>query len=366
MSQTSASLRTRETRRSRRSKPFDGSPHNLALSAGVLVLSALAGVLYSRSFGNGDWGVGAVYGLAIGSLVHAFERGWFLGRLQARIRALPTLVHVPLAEVAYIGIIALGTAVAGAICWPLGLVREGFWDAMLPTATVLLYSLAVSAIIVFVTRMRDLLGTGVFANLLLGRYYRPVQEPRIFLFIDLQGSTAYAERYGDLRAQEYLAAIFAALAEPVRRSHGAIDDYVGDMAMVTWPLAKGAKNARCVSCVIDFLAEIEKDAALWRQRFGEVPRFRAALHGGAVVTAEIGVDRHKISHFGDVLNTTGRMEALCRTLDTPILISSDLLDNLPPLPDGVQARSLGEHALKGRGQRLSVFALDSLAASTGA
>ena len=90
------------------------------------------------------------------------------------------------------------------------------------------------------------------------------------------------------------------------------------------------------------------------QFFGiELPVVRIA--GGLVVTAEVGVDRHKISYFGDVLNATGRMEALCRTLEAPILISADLLSALPRLPEAVTTRPLGEHAVRGRGQPLSVF-----------
>ena len=103
------------------------------------------------------------------------------------------------------------------------------------------------------------------------------------------------------------------MAEPVRRYGGAINDYIGDMAMLTWPLAAGAQEARCVACVFAFLDAVTRDAETWRRDFGEVPCFRAAFHGGEVVTAEIGVDRHKISYFGDVVNTTGRIEALCRS-----------------------------------------------------
>ena len=133
--------------------------------------------------------------------------------------------------------------------------------------------------------------------------------------------------------------------------------------MITWPFASGVRDARCVACVAAILAAIGRDETRWRERFGQVPRFRAALHGGSVVTAEVGVDRHKISYFGDVLNATGRMEALCRTLDTPILISSDLLDALPALPAGVATRSLGAHTIKGRDQGLAVFAIDVLDAA---
>ncbi len=342
-----------------------GFGQGLLLFGGGILASALAGLGYGLMFGMSRQLPGLIYGASIGAFVIAFERGVILRRFHARIRALPTFAYVLCAEAGYVALIALGNAAAGTLVWVLRLDGDSYLEAILLTPRVLLYALVMSAAIVFVIRMRDLLGADVFVNLLIGRYHRPVQEQRIFLFIDLQGSTAYAEMHGDLRAQEYLAAIFAALAEPVRRARGSIDDYVGDMAMITWPFGRGAKDARCVACVFDFLDAISRDSVLWRERFGQVPRFRAALHGGAVVTAEIGVDRHKISYFGDVLNAAGRMEALCRTLDVPVLISSDLLDALPPLSADVTARPLGEHALKGRGQPLSLFALD-LAARPGA
>ena len=208
--------------------------------------------------------------------------------------------------------------------------------------------------------MRDLIGAEVFRNILLGRYHRPVEEERVFVFLDLIGSTAYAQANGDLRAQAFLGAIFAALAEPVRRHGGSIDDYVGDMALITWPMKAGVMEGRCVACVFAFLDVIAAEAEAWQRDFGQVPAFRAAFHGGAVVTAEVGVDRHKISYFGDVVNTTGRIEALCRTLEASLLISSDLLDRIPSLPRGVRARSLGAHAVKGRGQMLAVLALEPI------
>ena len=44
-------------------------------------------------------------------------------------------------------------------------------------------------------------------------------------------------------------AFFAALADPVRQHEGSVDDYVGDMALVTWPLRRGLKDAQCIACV---------------------------------------------------------------------------------------------------------------------
>ena len=61
------------------------------------------------------------------------------------------------------------------------------------------------------------------------------------------------------------------------------------------------------------------------------------------------------------MNTTARIEALCRTLDAPVLISSDLLERLPDLSRLIEVRGLGEHLVKGRDRRLTVFALASRA-----
>ena len=328
----------------------------------IVVASGGAGLLYNLLFvGGTSLAAGLIYGLAVGVTVLAFDRGLILSGLQTRLRRLPAMLYVPSAELLYVLMIALGCALGGSVVWALGLTGDTLSSAVRITPRVLAYSLAVSALLVFVVRMRDLIGGEVFVNFLVGRYHKPVREERIFLFLDVVGSTAFAETHGDLRAQEYLGAIFATLAEPVRRNAGSTDDYIGDLAMITWPMARGLKDARCVACVFDVLDRIEADAAAWTARFGTVPRLRAALHGGSVVTAEVGVDRHKIAYFGDAVNVTSRIEALCRPLGVNMLISQDLLDRLDGLPAGIAARSLGAHALRGRGQPLSVATLERAA-----
>jgi adenylate cyclase len=88
-----------------------------------------------------------------------------------------------------------------------------------------------------------------------------------------------------------------------------------------------------------------------------VPRFRAALHGGQIVAGEIGVDRRKIAYFGDTVNTTARLENLCRELDSPILISAELLSRIPSLPREVRATHLGSHDVRGRDHPIAVASL---------
>jgi len=330
--------------------------------AALIAFCGGAGLLYNMLFAGGATPLaGLVYGIAVGGVGLAFDRGLILAGLQTRMRRLPAMIYVPAAELAYVLMIALGIAVGGFVVWALGLTTDSLRDAVRITPRVLAYSLAVSALLVFVVRMRDLIGGEVFVNFLVGRYHQPVMEERIFLFLDVVGSTAFAETHGDLRAQAYLGAVFATLAEPVRRNAGSTDDYIGDMAMITWPMERGLKNARCVACVFDVLDRIEAEAEAWKARFGTVPRLRAALHGGSVVTAEVGVDRHKIAYFGDAVIATSRIEALCRPLGASVLISQDLLSRLESLPPGIEARSMGTHSVRGRGQPISVSSLERVA-----
>ncbi len=65
----------------------------------------------------------------------------------------------------------------------------------------MLYALVVTAFLGSVPAVRDLIGSAAFSSLILGRYHHPVSEERVFLFLDLVGSTTYAEAHGDFAAR---------------------------------------------------------------------------------------------------------------------------------------------------------------------
>jgi adenylate cyclase len=328
----------------------------------MLVLSTAAGVAYSHLFsGTGTALSSAVYGVFTGASALAMDATLRSAPALRGVRALASYIYLPVAEAAMLVAVVLGNAAGGVVSWSLGLVDWTFAEAVLPTPRAVAYSLVVTAILVFMIRVRDLIGSTIFLNLLFGRYHRPMEEERVFLFVDVAGSTAYAESHGDLAAQEWLSAVFSAIAEPVRRHGGAVEDYVGDLAIISWPMAKGVAEGRCVSCLFDIVAELARDPQRWREHHGQVPHVRAALHGGSVVTAEIGVDRHKIAYFGDVVNTTARLESLSRAVGERYLISGDLLARIDGLPDSIVARELGAHRLRGKDQLLTAYALATAA-----
>jgi len=323
----------------------------------LLLVLAAAGVFYSVViYDRGHPLIGAGFSLGTCLPILAFERGHIFRRLYRRIHALPTPAFIVSALLAYYLLMTAGFAFAGTLLWLADMTRRPLMVMAFMPFEVMIYSFAVCAAIVFVMRVRELLGRDVFVSLFIARYRTPVREERVFLFIDLVDSTGFAEEYGDLQAQKLLSSLFSVIAEPVRRNKGTIDDYVGDAAIITWPLARGIEDARCVLCIFDILEAIELRAKDWTRKYGRVPKLRAAIHGGEVITAEIGVDHHKITYFGDTVNTTARLETLCRTLNAPVLMSTDLAERVV-LPANIRAEYLGTHAVKGRGHELGVVAL---------
>ena len=323
----------------------------------IATIVAASGVAYNLLFDNGVRPyVGIVYALLCGLPVILFERNMIFPALRRKMQLLPTPAFIALALVLDFALISIGFAVSGALL-KLADIGDGTWrEATVLPPKVFIYAVTISTAIAMVQRVRELLGRDVFFSLLTGRYRHPVQEERVFLFVDLVGSTAFAEEFGDLRTQQFLGSLFTAVSAEVIRHRGAIDDYVGDAAIITWPMERGIVDARCVRCAFDIIANIEANSEFWLRTYGRVPRIRAALHGGPIVTAEIGVDHHKITYFGDTINTTARLEALCKTLERPVLISADLASWLT-LPEDISAEDLGEHAVKGRGQALGVVSL---------
>jgi adenylate cyclase len=324
---------------------------------------AFTGVVYILLFEpRGTIYVGALYALACSLPLIAFESGLLMPRLLERLRRLATPAYFLSSLVLYFLLTGGGFALSGTFMKMVGLLEAGWKDVLLIRPNAFAYTLVLFFFGITILRIRQLLGRQVFLSLLTGRYRNPIQEERVFLFLDVVGSSAYARKFGDLQAQAFLGEVFAALAHHVRRHQGEIDDYVGDCAIVTWPMKDGIEAARCVRCLYDMLEELDRDRDWWLAQFGLVPQLSAALHGGLVVTAEIGVFHHKITYFGDVVNTTSRIESLCKSLKQPHLISQDLLQRLT-LPPDIIAEPQGEHLVKGRDEPVGVLAMRRLASA---
>ncbi len=331
----------------------------------IVAATVLLGVLYAYLFIGGEFIMGSItYALFCGVPIILFRLGFPGSRFHSWLKRQTTPVYFAISLVATFLLVNLGYMLGSVVVHATGLI-PGDWQSLetLPT-DVFLYTLAGSGLMVFLLQVRELLGRRVFISLITGRYRNPVEEERVFLFLDLVDSVSYAEARGDRETLRLLAALYAMMDPHVRRHGGAVDDYIGDAAMITWPLDKGLKRGACIHCVFDIMEDIARHEARWQRQHGRVPRLRAALHAGPVVTGEVGIDHRKITYFGNTVNIAARLEHLAKELNERVVISSDLIDRLA-LPRGMQAVDLGEHLVKGRAQPVRLYGLSRLSGYTG-
>jgi len=218
------------------------------------------------------------------------------------------------------------------------------------------YFVVVAVLMVFAMQMNRMIGTNVLRYFLAGRYHRPTAEERIFLFLDLERSTALAERLGSARYFELLRRFVDDLTDPIVASGGEIYQYAGDEVVVTWPLAEGVRAANCVRCFFWSQAAVAREGARYARDFGTVPRFRAGLHGGMVTAGELGDLRRQIVFVGDILNTAARLEEYAKRTGLDLVVSGSLLRRLE-LPPGIEARHCGELDLRGKEAPVAAYSL---------
>ena len=109
-----------------------------------------------------------------------------------------------------------------------------------------IFSLAMSLGANLLYGVNILLGQGVLFNFIAGRYRRPRIEERALLFIDMESSTALAERLGETSFLDFLNRFVADVTQSLVAQCGVIHKYVGDEIIVTW-----SRDGHCVRACFD-------------------------------------------------------------------------------------------------------------------
>src|SRR5690349_1744348 len=152
--------------------------------------------------------------------------------------------------------------------------------------SVLVYMVAAILVSQFYAEVSESIGHEALNNFFTGKYYQPIEEERIYMFLDMRSSTTIAEKLGHVKYFQMLREYYTDLSEPVIKYSGVIYQYVGDEMIVSWDLKKGLQNGNCIHCFFAMKGALGKDEEKYRQRFGLLPQFKAAFHCGRVTTGE--------------------------------------------------------------------------------
>ena len=203
--------------------------------------------------------------------------------------------------------------------------------------------------------VNDKYGPGIFRKFLMGKYFEPTREERIFMFLDLKGATTIAEKLGEQKYLNFLQSVFKDITPVLIETEGEVYQYVGDEVSVSWEIERGVEDQNCIRCFLGIQHKLESLEEEYQSRFGVVPQFKAGVHCGSVMTGEVGVIKREIVYSGDVLNTTARIMGQCNQRGVFILLSGQVVQKFPA--NTLKTVSVGETSLRGKEEVVHLFTL---------
>ena len=226
------------------------------------------------------------------------------------------------------------------------------------TASLTLYFILAIIFMNFILQVSRKFGQGNLLKLLFGKYNKPKDEEHIFMFMDLKGSTAIAEKLGHNKYSQLLQNCYHDLTEIVINYMASIYQYVGDEVVLTWDMKRGLQNLNCIKAYFAFEKKLKSREDFYIKNFNTMPFFKCGLDCGEVTVAEIGEMKREIAYHGDVLNTASRIEKLCNPQHKKMLISEFLENKLPNNLNEFNKIFVGEFELKGRLDTVKIYGID--------
>ncbi len=332
--------------------------NKLRLLGEFSLISAFAGIIYQAIDEDIINYLGVSMGASLGFAFGIIEL-FILSGLRKQFLKLPLLVTIFLKAFVYLLIIYLITNLIGFILGSSqGKQIEEFYESLLSKDQLVLdsYILVVYVFLSFYIQINLFLGKGVLLKFLLGKYRKPTGEHRIFMFLDLKSSTTIAERLGLNKYYSLLNDFFHEISEPVHSTHAEIYQYVGDEVVFTWKTSEGLANSNCLRIFFKIQDKIYNNRKYYRDKYGDIPQFKAGIHFGEVISAQIGDIKREIVYNGDVLNTSARIQEQCNKYNRELLISGMLLNELD-IKNEYQAEKIDTVKLRGKESPLDLYSM---------
>lgn len=224
------------------------------------------------------------------------------------------------------------------------------------------FNFAIFLIIITVTigrffiEIQKKLGPKNFLRMLSGKFYKPREVSRIFLFIDLKDSTEISEKLGHYRYSELLSECFFDFSI-VDKYNGEIYQYVGDEMVVSWEEKIGVKKENALRGAFALKEVLEKRKDYYLEKYGVFPFFKIGMHSGKIIVTEVGRIKKDITYHGTVLNLTSRIEKQCNNFNAWLLISEQFFNKIPRKK--IKHQLVGKIPLKGVSKTTNIYKIEA-------
>jgi class 3 adenylate cyclase len=284
--------------------------------------------------------IGATNAVLIGAGIGLFEEFYVQSQRGNWLRAMHPLRSIAV----YVGVIVVLYLVAVHISH----VLLGRLDDLPIVYRRLPYGLtfftAFSVVGVLILRVIHFIGLENLFHLTVGTYHRPVEERKILLFLDINGSTALGEKLGALTTRSLVRKFLFDVSQPITDHGGEIYLYKGDGLIAVWNWTTAINGDAILRAVDAMFGAVARERGAYQRLFGVVPSFRIGIHGGSVVVSEQGDTKRSIGIYGDTINIAARMEEAARAHQVPCVLSKTVAT---ALMERDRIHEIGNEAVKG-------------------
>ena len=243
---------------------------------------------------------------------------------------------------------------------------DGFSDGHLTVLREVLpvFALAVKAITlrtIFQGLLESYLGTDPAARVLAGTVQRGAVQgvEAVLLYADLRDFTRLADSLPGDQLIALLDGCFDCMVRPVNRHGGEVLKFMGDGLLAIFRLKERRQAEICASALAaasEALDLMDLYAAERLKDSKPTPGLDIALHVGTVQYGNVGTDtRLDFTVIGPAVNEAARIEALCKELDQPLLISEAFAE--AATASRAHLVPLGRHRLRGVRDETELFGL---------
>lgn len=146
----------------------------------------------------------------------------------------------------------------------------------------------------------------------------------VLLYSDIRNFTCLSEKSDASKVVEMLNYYYGIWHDVIKEHNGIINKFIGDALLAFFD--KKEELEQSVTCAVSSaLVMLEKgehiNHALGEKNLPKIDGIGIGIHCGEVILGDIGGERKDYTLIGDTVNTTARLEALCKEHQTPLIIS---------------------------------------------
>jgi adenylate cyclase len=303
--------------------------------------------------------IGTFYGIILGIADYYLDKRFFRRMPLGKIILLKTFISLVVLTLlfAFLRFVLFGLFIAPTLKANVVSLAEATWKYFYFICLVFYFVMTI--IITFINQVNTKYGPGVLLPILLGKYRNPIEEERIFMFMDLKSSTTIAESLGHIKYSSFIRDSFMDINQVLFPYNAQVYQYVGDEIILSWTIKEGLKNLSCVHFYFACENQFDKKRDYYIKNYGLVPHFKAGLHMGKVTAVEIGEVKRDIAYHGDTLNTAARIQSMCNEYSKKFLVSSYFAEQ-SNAGSQFATTALGNILLKGKTAAVGLVSIEKL------